>query len=115
VLTSYSGSDIAILVRDALMQPVRKVLNATHFKQVQTPDGFEDNGTTYLTPCSPGDQGAVEMTWADVDSKQLVEPRLVMSDFLKAVHSVRPSVSGADSMSDTDKSKSTPNLLMNLG
>lgn len=28
----YSGADIAIIVRDALMQPVRKVQTATHFK-----------------------------------------------------------------------------------
>lgn len=31
----YSGSDIAVVVRDALMQPVRKVLSATHFKDVR--------------------------------------------------------------------------------
>jgi SpoVK/Ycf46/Vps4 family AAA+-type ATPase len=31
----YSGSDIAVIVRDALMQPVRKVLSATHFKEVR--------------------------------------------------------------------------------
>lgn len=30
----YSGSDLAVVVRDALMQPVRKVLSATHFKEV---------------------------------------------------------------------------------
>ena len=30
----YSGSDIAVVVRDALMWPVRKVLAATHFKEV---------------------------------------------------------------------------------
>ena len=30
----YSGADISILVRDALMQPVRKVQSATHFKRV---------------------------------------------------------------------------------
>lgn len=29
---SYSGADIQIVVRDALMQPVRKVQSATHFK-----------------------------------------------------------------------------------
>lgn len=33
-MDSYSGSDIAILVRDALMQPIRKVQSATHFKWV---------------------------------------------------------------------------------
>jgi hypothetical protein len=31
---SYSGSDIAVVVRDALMQPIRKVQTATHFKWV---------------------------------------------------------------------------------
>ena len=30
----YSGADISIVVRDAMMQPVRKVQQATHFKQV---------------------------------------------------------------------------------
>lgn len=30
----YSGSDISIAVQDALMQPVRKVQTATHYKRV---------------------------------------------------------------------------------
>lgn len=30
----YSGADIQIVVRDALMQPVRKVQTATHFRKV---------------------------------------------------------------------------------
>lgn len=30
----YSGSDIAIAVRDALMAPIRKLQSATHFKTV---------------------------------------------------------------------------------
>ena len=30
----YSGADIGVCVRDALMEPVRKVQRATHFKNV---------------------------------------------------------------------------------
>ena len=31
----YSGHDISIVVREALMEPVRKVQSATHFKIVR--------------------------------------------------------------------------------
>lgn len=31
----YSGADISIVVRDALMEPVRKVQTATHFKVLE--------------------------------------------------------------------------------
>ena len=34
----YSGADVAVVVREALMQPVRRVMNATHFQQVQEVD-----------------------------------------------------------------------------
>lgn len=33
----YSGSDISIAVQDALMQPIRKIQMATHYKQVCPP------------------------------------------------------------------------------
>jgi SpoVK/Ycf46/Vps4 family AAA+-type ATPase len=33
----YSGSDISIAVQDALMQPVRKIQMATHYKKVIMP------------------------------------------------------------------------------
>jgi vacuolar protein-sorting-associated protein 4 len=40
VTEGYSGSDISIAVQDALMQPVRKIQTATHYKKVWLVFGF---------------------------------------------------------------------------
>ncbi|KAJ5795663.1 uncharacterized protein N7518_004203 [Penicillium psychrosexuale] len=86
----YSGSDITICVQDALMQPIRKIQGATHYKKVL------DEGVEKVTPCSPGDEGAVEMSWLDIDADKLLEPPLALKDFIKAVKNSRPTVSGED-------------------
>ena len=72
----YSGADIGIVVRDALMQPVRKVQRATHFCRVTQPDRNDPSRmrTDYLTPCSPAEAGAMEMNWMDVEPDLLFEP-----------------------------------------
>ncbi|KAJ7836399.1 P-loop containing nucleoside triphosphate hydrolase protein [Mycena olivaceomarginata] len=67
----FSGSDISIIVRDALMQPVRKVLGATHFKRT------EDWGE-------------------DIESDELLEPPLRLADFLKSLATTRPTVTESD-------------------
>jgi vacuolar protein-sorting-associated protein 4 len=93
----YSGADIATVVRDALMQPVRKVQSATHFKYANAPDRNDPNKIQrYLTPCSPGDSGAMEKKWTEVDGDELLEPDLGLQDFLKSIQTTRPSVSDAD-------------------
>lgn len=95
----YSGSDISIAVQDALMQPVRKIQTATHYKAVSVTVEDEDGKKTEvekLTPCSPGDKGAREMSWTEVDSEKLLEPPLVLKDFVKAVKGARPTVSQED-------------------
>jgi len=93
----YSGSDIAVVVRDALMEPVRKVLSATHFKPVQVPNENPPPATiTKYTPCSPGDPDAVERSWNDVSGDELLEPPLGLQDFMRAVNAVRPTVTDDD-------------------
>lgn len=76
----YSGADISIIVRDALMQPVRKVQSATHFKKVCGPSRTIPGVLVddLLTPCSPGDPGGTEMTWMEVPSDKLMEPIVCM-------------------------------------
>ncbi|KAG9310340.1 P-loop containing nucleoside triphosphate hydrolase protein [Chiua virens] len=89
----YSGSDISIVVRDALMQPVRKVISATHFKPVLPSSA---SGKLKWTPCSPGDPDAVEKSWSEIESDELVEPPLKIHDFIKSLESTRPTVTEAD-------------------
>ncbi|KAJ1920234.1 Vacuolar protein sorting-associated protein 4 [Mycoemilia scoparia] len=103
----FSGSDIAVIVRDALMQPIRKVQMATHFKRVVRlvdRESDEPNGPTkeYWTPCSPGDRDAIEKTWMDVDTDELWEPDLTLQDFLKAVQTGRPTVNADDLQKQID-------------
>jgi vacuolar protein-sorting-associated protein 4 len=87
----YSGHDVAVVVRDALMQPIRKIQQATHFKPVMS-----DEGKELLTPCSPGDAGAQEMNWMEIETDQLREPELTIKDFIKSIKSNRPTVNAAD-------------------
>lgn len=94
----FSGSDIGILVRDALFQPVRKVQTATHFKQCRgesptQPGVIVDD---MFMPCSPGDAGAVEMSWMNVPGDKMMIPRVSYRDLVKALSTTRPATSDED-------------------
>ena len=80
----FSGADVSVCIKDALMQRVRVVQDATHFKA---------EGET-LVPCSPGDENAIEMTWEQVE--RLGAMPVTFKDFGRAVETTKPSVSNAD-------------------
>jgi vacuolar protein-sorting-associated protein 4 len=93
----YSGSDISIVVREALMMPVRIVQDATHFKKVVEKDRNNSHlMRTYWQPCSPGDPEAVAMTWMDIEGEDLLEPPVSKRHFIQSIKTTRPSVNKSD-------------------
>ncbi|XP_062544553.1 vacuolar protein sorting-associated protein 4-like isoform X2 [Armigeres subalbatus] len=71
----YTGADIILVVRDALMQPVRNVQSSTHFKKIKSPKCCSDS----FVPCCANDAEAIKMTWLQISNEQLVVPPVTMS------------------------------------
>jgi vacuolar protein-sorting-associated protein 4 len=119
----YSGADIEIVVRDAIMQPIRRLQTATHFRLVpprpQLRNESRMNGVTVAgiethpaspgmpgsrtassellwMPCSPAAPGAVEMNLYDVPPDKLLVPDVRFSDFEEVLMHTKPTVSKAD-------------------
>lgn len=89
----FSGSDINIMVRDALYEPVRTCQVATHFKKVQdTTSNFD----FLYQPCSPGDKAAIKMGLFDVPANQLKPVDVTFRHFQNAQRSCKASVSPDD-------------------
>lgn len=89
----FSGSDISVLVRDALYEPVRIAQIATHFKKVPDPAGKEE---FLWEPCSSGDKQAKEMSLYDIPTNQLKPLDTTVSHFEHSVRNTKPSVGQED-------------------
>lgn len=67
-----SGSDITTACRDARMEPVRIITDATHYRPM--PDKKE--GRQMWTPCSPGHAEAVEKNYDEIEASCIEPPPL---------------------------------------
>lgn len=100
----YSGADISIACRAALMLPLRKMTDARHFKQAykrmptENVDGESGGHVDLLRwfPCSPGDPAAVEKKLEDLDPNTVSVSPVSMLDFCNALSSTSPSVTPED-------------------
>lgn len=89
----FSGSDISVMVRDALYEPVRTCQIATHFHTVPDPQGEEE---VVWQACSPGEHDAQEKDVMDVPPALLRAEDVSMRHFLSALHTAKPSVGPDD-------------------
>jgi vacuolar protein-sorting-associated protein 4 len=49
-----------------------------------------------MTPCSPSDQGAIQVAGSQIAPEDLLEPPLQLRDFKKALGRARPSISAEE-------------------
>ncbi len=79
----FSGSDVAGVVKSAMLRPLRKVQEATHFR-------VEDGNAV---PCESSDPMGEEMGWEDFDDPRILKkPALCYEDFTTALEHSKASV-----------------------
>lgn len=92
----YSGADISILIRDALMQPIREFQHSNYFVQRR---GIDMNGETrdgLWVACTKFTKGARNCSWDELPPNDVMRPIASIVHFRNSLKKVRPSVSKSD-------------------
>ncbi|KAK8866314.1 hypothetical protein M9Y10_009274 [Tritrichomonas musculus] len=92
----FSGADISILVRDALMQPIREFQQSKYFVQKK---GLDMNGVKrdgLWVACTKSTRGAKNCSWDELPANDIMRPIAGVKHFRKSIMKVRPSVSKSD-------------------
>eukprot|EP01105_Mastigella_eilhardi_P015795 TRINITY_DN3615_c0_g1_i1.p1 TRINITY_DN3615_c0_g1~~TRINITY_DN3615_c0_g1_i1.p1 ORF type:complete len:219 (+),score=55.99 TRINITY_DN3615_c0_g1_i1:863-1519(+) len=84
-----SGADIDVAVRDAVLQPVREAIRATHFVQVA---GKEQQAGPLYAPCTENDPGAVARTLWELPFDSLALPDVEPRHLEASLQQARPTV-----------------------
>jgi vacuolar protein-sorting-associated protein 4 len=90
----YSGADIAVVCREALLRPIRRLGTSTHFKRVPNPK--PDGPRELWLSCTPGDPAGEELSLDKIKSDELCEPPVTMSDMTAALNTQKPTVGEKD-------------------
>eukprot|EP01084_Bolivina_argentea_P160464 279428_1 len=93
----FTGSDISALVQDAMMEPIRALQHATHFKKVKDLNNKE---SFMWRVCDSGDDNAVKITWLEIcdnmESVPIDLEHVNLSHFENCLKTLQPSVSNED-------------------
>ncbi|CAF0834417.1 unnamed protein product [Rotaria sp. Silwood1] len=87
----YSGADIDVVCREALLGSIRRLGSATHFKKVQN---LKAHDPRHLwLPCSPRDPDAQAITLDKIPKRELCDFPVTMEDMIAALATQKPIVS----------------------
>lgn len=67
-----------------MLHPVRKLISGRYFAPIP------NTHRTKWTPCSSDDEQAVEKSCLDIESAEIFEPALKMSDFMEVLSGMNP-------------------------
>ncbi|TNJ29317.1 Vacuolar protein sorting 4a [Giardia muris] len=84
----YSGSDLSVICKEALMSPIRLINKATHFRLSEVTGKYE--------PCGSDIPGAQRLSMIEIPSDKLAVPYITLSHLLEAVRCAKSSVSEHD-------------------
>lgn len=84
----FTGSDLQVLCRHAIMEPIRRLESATHFKNTRDGRGW--------TVCQMDESESVEMSLAEIDPSMIQPPDVTVMDLLSALDHCKLSVSRDD-------------------
>ncbi len=87
----YSGSDIAVIIKEAMMMPLRRCQNATRFKIVYR--DLEGEYESYYLPTYPSDPAGIETNLNEIEPSRLLAPDVTADDIFNALSRIKPSVS----------------------
>lgn len=90
----YSGADLATLVREALMQPIREFEQATEFEQRRGFDlhGVERDGLWFATSGMPLFKKVRKCKWSELPKGDLGRPVAEPRHFQASVRRMKPSI-----------------------
>ena len=88
--SGFSGSDIAVMVKSALMEPVRRCHKSNYFKKVSL------DGKVCYIPCPCNDPSAIEMNILDIPPNSLYPPEVTADDFYNILDTAKTTVSAED-------------------
>lgn len=95
-LEGYSASDISNIVRDALLEPIRRLKVSQYFKIT--------SDKKYMA-CNENDENAIKMNWTKIPKNKMTDSPITLNDF----NSVLPRCKSSINKSDLGKYKEFTN------